>query len=230
MLPESDLNGKNNVHLLITNKGELLAVLIHADSPFVLNVLVDAAGNHHGDQRIEPGRDEHEREAQTHPQEGERPGQRSMWTQRVLESEALFLRLSLAGGSLGSPVVEFKARSPVGGSQKSLDSAGQVHKQIAHEEKPEEAHRWVEMKQSITSRSICLHVYLLRAWKHRHGEDRGHCIDGGDEDSNLADGHRQQQSPGGLTVRLAMTEDLKQPESLYRENTASSYVKKKNMA
>lgn len=74
--------------------------------------------------------------------------------------------------------------------------------------------------------SICLYVYLLCAWKHRHGEDGGHCIEGSDEDSNLADGHRQQQSPGGLTVRLAMTKDLKQPESLYREITASSYVKK----
>lgn len=68
---------------------------------------------------------------------------------------------------------------------------------------------------------------MLCAWKHGHGEDGGHCIEGSDEDSNLADGHRQQQSPGGLTVRLAMTEDLKQPESLYREISASSYGKKK---
>lgn len=90
-MAESDLNKKNNVHLLITGKGELLAVLIHADSPFVLNVLVDAAGDHHGDQRVVPGRDEHEREAQTHPQEGERPGQRSVRTQLVLKCEALVL-------------------------------------------------------------------------------------------------------------------------------------------
>lgn len=52
-------------------------------------------------------------------------------------------------------------------------------------------------------------VFLLRGWKHGHGEDGGHCVQGGDEDSNLADGRRQQQSPGGLTVGLAMSKDLK---------------------
>ncbi len=39
------------------------------------------------------------------------------------------------------PVIELEARSPVGGAKQSLDSAGKVNKQIAHEEKPEQAHR-----------------------------------------------------------------------------------------
>lgn len=37
------------------------------------------------------------------------------------------------------PVIELKARSPIGGAEQSLDSTGQVDKQIAHEEKPEKA-------------------------------------------------------------------------------------------
>lgn len=35
------------------------------------------------------------------------------------------------------PVIELKARSPIGGAEQSLNSTGQVDKQIAHEEKPE---------------------------------------------------------------------------------------------
>lgn len=36
------------------------------------------------------------------------------------------------------PVIELEARSPVGGSEQSLNSTGQVDKQIAHEEKSEQ--------------------------------------------------------------------------------------------
>lgn len=35
------------------------------------------------------------------------------------------------------PVIELKARSPIGGAEQSLNGTGQVDKQIAHEEKPE---------------------------------------------------------------------------------------------
>lgn len=38
-------------------------------------------------------------------------------------------------------MIELEARSPVGGSQESLDGAGEVNEQIAHEEKPEQTHR-----------------------------------------------------------------------------------------
>lgn len=34
------------------------------------------------------------------------------------------------------PVIELEARSPVRGAEQSLNSTGQVNKQIAHEEKP----------------------------------------------------------------------------------------------
>ena len=43
-------------------------------SPSVLNVFVDAACNHHGHQGVVPGADEHQGQAQTHPQEGQGPG------------------------------------------------------------------------------------------------------------------------------------------------------------
>lgn len=45
-----------------------------SSSPTVLDVLVDAAGNEHGAERVVPGADEHQGEAQAHAQEGERPG------------------------------------------------------------------------------------------------------------------------------------------------------------
>lgn len=41
--------------------------------PPVLDVLVDAPGNHHGYQGVEPRRDEHQGKAQAHPQEGQGP-------------------------------------------------------------------------------------------------------------------------------------------------------------
>lgn len=40
-----------------------------------------------------------------------------------------------------SPVVELKTRSPVGGAEQSLNGTGQVDKQIAHEEEPEQTHQ-----------------------------------------------------------------------------------------
>lgn len=40
-----------------------------------------------------------------------------------------------------SPVVELETRSPVGGTEQSLNSTGQVDKQVAHEEEPEQTHQ-----------------------------------------------------------------------------------------
>lgn len=42
-------------------------------SPSVLDVLVDAAGYEHGKEGVVPGADEHQREAQAHAEEGQRP-------------------------------------------------------------------------------------------------------------------------------------------------------------
>lgn len=61
--------------------------------------------------------------------------------------------------SLGSPVIEFEARSPVGGSQESLDGTGEVNKQIAHEEKPEQTHR--QEKGNIKKKEECQKYYLF---------------------------------------------------------------------
>lgn len=48
---------------------------------------------------------------------------------------------------------------------------------------------------------------------HVHGEDGSHGIHRSDEDADLTDPHGEQQPPGGLTVGLALTEDLGQPEA-----------------
>lgn len=48
---------------------------IAPSSPAVLDVLVDEASDEHGHQRIVPGADEHEGQAQAHAQEGECPAQ-----------------------------------------------------------------------------------------------------------------------------------------------------------
>lgn len=48
-----------------------------------------------------------------------------------------------------------------------------------------------------------------REKKHIHGEDGGYMIQRGNKDSYLADPDSQQQSPGGLTVSLPMTKDLR---------------------
>lgn len=42
-------------------------------SPCKLNILVDRTSDHHGDDGIVPGADEHECETQAHPQEGQGP-------------------------------------------------------------------------------------------------------------------------------------------------------------
>lgn len=42
-------------------------------SPAVFNVLVDAAGDEHGEEGVVPGADEHQGKAETHPKEGEGP-------------------------------------------------------------------------------------------------------------------------------------------------------------
>lgn len=54
-----------------------------------------------------------------------------------------------------------------------------------------------------------LHLFLLI---HIHGEDGSHGIHRSNEDSNLTDSNCEQQPPGGLTVGLPLTEDLRQPE------------------
>lgn len=105
-------------------------------------------------------------------------------------------------------MIELEARSPVGGSQESLDSTGEVNEQVAHEEKPEQTHR--QEKGKIKKREECQRQLDLffGARKHKHGEDGGHRIDRSDEDSYLADPDSQQERPRGLAVRLSMTEDL----------------------
>lgn len=48
-------------------------------------------------------------------------------------------------------------------------------------------------------------VWLIR---HSHGEDGGHCVQGGDEDPYLTDTGGQQQGPGGLPIGLPMAKHL----------------------
>lgn len=46
-------------------------------SPMVLNILVDHSGNHHGDDGIIPGGDEHERHTDAHAHKGECPARKA---------------------------------------------------------------------------------------------------------------------------------------------------------
>lgn len=129
-------------------------------------------------------------------------------------------------------MIELEARSPVGGSQESLDGTGEVNEQVAHEEKPEQTHRQEKgnMKKGEECQkqfNLFVSLFVFGVWKHKHGEDGGHRIERSDEDSYLADPHGQQERPRGLTVRLSVTEDLRQSESvssvLSGENTVFSY-------
>jgi len=72
--------------------------------PSVLDVLVEDDGHAHGDEGVEPGGHEHDRDAEREADQGERP------------------------------VVEAEAGSPVGGAQKGLQGARQVHEAVAHQE------------------------------------------------------------------------------------------------
>lgn len=109
-------------------------------------------------------------------------------------------------------MVEPEARPPVGGMKQSLNSTGQVNKEVAHEEEPEQRQRqrrsWLEFPSRLP--------VLLRT--HAHGQDGSHGIDGSDEDADLTDHNCEQQPPGGLTVGLPLTEDLRQPDA--EEETA----------
>lgn len=55
-----------------------------------------------------------------------------------------------------------------------------------------------------------LYIFNL---SHIHGEDGGHSVDRSNEDSYLTDPYRQQQRPGGLTISLSMTKDLRQSDT-----------------
>lgn len=56
-------------------------------------------------------------------------------------------------------------------------------------------------------------ILYLSLVNHIHGEDGGHGIDRSNKDSNLTDSNCEQQPPGGLTVGLPLTKDLRQPEN-----------------
>ncbi len=56
-------------------------------SPCKLDVLVDRAGNCHGDDGVVPGAEEHERETQAHPQEGQSPVEMDKETKRKCDRE-----------------------------------------------------------------------------------------------------------------------------------------------
>jgi hypothetical protein len=45
-----------------------------------------------------------------------------------------------------------------------------------------------------------------------HGQDGGHTVQGGDEDTGLTDESREQQGPCGLPVGLSMTKHLQYGE------------------
>lgn len=56
-----------------------------------------------------------------------------------------------------------------------------------------------------------------------HGEDGGHIIDRSNEYPYLTDPYCQQQSPGGLTIRLPTAEDLRHLKNKGQSDTAQKY-------
>lgn len=52
-------------------------------SPAVLDVLVDAASDEHGEEGVVPGADEHQGKAEAHPEEGEGPNEHEAQTRPV---------------------------------------------------------------------------------------------------------------------------------------------------
>lgn len=168
------------------------------DLPFILDVLVDASSYYYCNQSVVPGGDEHERQTQAHPQEGQGPAGHTDLGSRSRKRPDW-----VPAGRL-SPVVELEARPPVGGAKQSLDSAGQVDKEVTHEEEPGERQ---DREGHGCGRSLEVPVLLSI---HIHGEYGSHSVHRSDEDADLADRHREQQPPGGLTVGLPLAKDLRQ--------------------
>lgn len=79
-------------------------------------------------------------------------------------------------------------------------------------------HQIHELGQICTHRALLCNGLVdkgLRASKghsqkgqHSHGEDRGHLVQGCNEDANLTDTGRQQQGPRRLSIGFAMAKDL----------------------
>lgn len=66
-----------------------------------------------------------------------------------------------------------------------------------------------------------VYFFVFFVLKDIHGEDGGHIIDRSNEYPYLTDPYCQQQSPGGLTIRLPTTEDLRQNKG--QSDTAQKY-------
>ena len=122
--------------------------------PAVFDVFVDEAGDQHGDQGVVPGADEHQRQAETHAQEGQGPAESPVPPARPGPT---WCRAPRLGGAQGcrdapsrvlpplpsrpsSPVVVAEAWPPVGCPQQRLHRARQVDEHVAHEEEPAGEH------------------------------------------------------------------------------------------
>lgn len=58
------------------------------------------------------------------------------------------------------PVIELETRSPVGGTEQSLNSTGQVDKEIAHEEKPEHIYKIITERKKLNSNQFAENTWF----------------------------------------------------------------------
>lgn len=82
---------KHNIQPRIHTHSRTPSLKVALHSPGELDILVDRAGNHHGDNGVVPGAEEHESETQAHPQEGQSPG----WVERERDKHGSGLRTDL---------------------------------------------------------------------------------------------------------------------------------------
>lgn len=69
---------KRGIVTLIKFNAANLPRRLYINSPCKLDILVDGAGDHHGDNGVVPRAEEHKSQTQAHPQEGKSPAEQKL--------------------------------------------------------------------------------------------------------------------------------------------------------
>lgn len=110
-------------------------------------------------------------------------------------------------------MVELETWPPVWRPKQRLQGTGKVHKHVAHQEEPKQGRKdqgreKTDMKKDLSDSSLMNIQCLYRVTVYLHGEDGCDCIQGGNDDANLADASCEQQGPCGLSIIFTMSEHL----------------------